>query len=557
MMKFKKLASLTMALILGTSAFAMSGCGKEKVSGDNALDVYICELGNGRMWLDEALEVFAEKDYVKEKYPNFKKDVSANSEYNYGQEQLRSGVTSFDLLFTSTFSPATVEEPGKDGKKSILEDLTDIYNSKIIDFNGGYEKNTNGEEWTYAEKMKAADPNLLKTIGFGEETADGDYETHYYYTVGGTSIYGILYNKTKLVEYGFLTVDGDGNVQGLPRTTEELKKFASDIKEKGYCPFIAAKDTGYWTRVQNLWWAQYEGAEAYDQYFQGKYKNSEGEWVRGVEVLNKAEGRRIANKVTEDLLWYENGLIHKDSSALNFTEAQTRLIKGDGLMQANGTWFDNEMKSTSSQEGADAEIRMMPIPIISDIIKVVPDKSITDDAELSALVKAIDGGATSFDGVTQKDFNRVMEAYNLYNTGEAFSPIVIPSYSDATELAKDFIRFMATDEFARIYAKNTGGGSTSFYFDVEKEDPELYNTFSGMQKDRIQFVKGKSSILCYKTSNYQIVYRTSYANLGKGFELSYMSENKSDRKTSKDCIDEQIAEFTRNWDMMLSQAGLK
>ncbi len=567
-MKTKKIVSLAMASVLGASVLTAAGCNKKKIEGDNALEVYVCALGNGREWLDKALEVFAEKDEIKEKYPNFEYDVLANSEYNYGQEQIRSGVTTFDLLFTSQFSPATVEQQ-LDGK-SILEDLTDVYNGKIPDFNGGYEKNDDGEEWTYAEKMKKADPNRFATIGF-EQESNGEYETHYYYTLGGAGFYGILYNKDKMIEYGYLTEDSDGNVQGLPRTTEEMKAFAQKIKDGGHIPFIAAKDTGYWTRVQNLWWAQYEGAEAYDRYFQGQYKNDEGEWERGVEVLSKAKGRYLANAITEYLLHYENGFIHKESSALQFTAAQTKLIQGDGLMQANGAWFDQEMKDVASQEGADAEIRMMPSLIISEIVEVVPDDSIkgengkTADEELSALVRALDVGSTALKGegyeVTQKDFDRVKEAYNLYNPGEAFSPIAIPSYSDAKDLAKDFIRFMATDEFARIYMEKTGGNSSAFYYDVESKDPALYETFSGMQKDRLQYVKGKSSILPYKTCNYPIVYRTGYADLGKGFELKYFSENKKDRKSSKDCIDEQIAEYTRNnnemWNTLLSQAGLK
>ncbi len=561
MMKTKKIASLAMAGILGAGALMATGCGKKKISGDNALEVYVCALGEGRDWLDKGLEAFAQKQYVKDTYPNFEYDILANSEYNYGQEQVRSGVTTFDLLFTSSFSPSTVETPGKDGKKSILEDITDIYNGKIPDFNGGYEKKADGTEWTYAEKMKAADPNLLKTLGFEEETSEGEYETHYYYTVNGANIYGILYNKTALD-----SLFGEGKWE-LPRTTEELKAFAKEIKGKEKIPFIAAKDTGYWTRVQNVWWAQYEGAEAFDRYFQGQYQNDEGHWKSGVEVIEKAKGRLLANEIVEELLWYENGYIHKESSALNFTAAQTKLIQGEGLMQANGTWFDNEMKTVSSQEGAGAEIRMMPGLMISNIVEVVPDQSIkgenggTADEELSALVKALEAGSTEVKGegydVTQKDFDRVKEAYNLYNNGEAFSPIVIPSYSDATALAKDFIRFLATDEFARIYAETTGGSTTKFYYDVETADPELYNSFTGMQKDRLQFIKGKQSILQYKTCNYPIVYRTGYAELGKGFELNYMSENARDRKSAAQCIQEQIDYYKNEggWDLMLQQKG--
>lgn len=571
-MKTKRWISLMAAGVLGASSLiAAAGCGKEKVTGANALEVYACSLGYGAEWLDKALESFKNTSYVKEKYPNFTYSITTNDEYAFGQSQVLSGVTTYDVLFASTFSPQTVETPGKNGKKSILEDITDVFNGKIPDFKGGYEKNEDGEDWTYGEKLKAGAPGRYKLIGYEEEVSEGEYEMHYYYTLLGSGMYGILYNRTKLEEYGFITTDAQGNVQGLPRTTDELRTFAIDIANKGYTPFVAAKDTGYWTRVQNLWWAQYEGAEAYDRYFQGQYKNDVGEWDFGVEVLRKAKGRLLANQITESLLKYDNEprLIHDESSALDFTTAQSYLISGKGLMQANGTWFDNEMKSLQGQAGADAEIRLMPNVMISAIKDVVPDKSIENDSELSALVGAIASGNTALEGtydgksysVTQADYNRVKDAYNLYNTGESISPTLIPSYSDAIDLAKDFLRYLATDDFCRMYMETTGGNSPAVYYDVEKKDPALYASFSAMNKDRLAFIEGKQTILQYKTCNYPLVYRTGYASFGQGYEIKYMSKNAKDRKSAAECIEEQIATYEADdnamWELMLSQAGLK
>ena len=581
-MKIKKVLGLVLACVLSLSCLMTSACGVGKISGDNALEVYVCSLGNGDEWLYKALEEFAKKDYVKEKYPNFEYSVTSNDTFAFGQDQVKSSVTTFDLLFASSFSPSTVEIPGKDGKTSILEDITDVYNSKIPDFNnGGYEKNADGEEWTYAEKLEAADPNVFDILGYEVENADGDYETHYYYVGGGGSIYGILYNKTVMLKKGFITEE-NGVVKGLPRTTKELKAFAVKIAEQAekdrvannknkpeYYPFVVAKDTGYWSRVQNLWWAQYEGAEAYDRYFQGQYRNDEGEWVQGVEVLSKAKGRLLANQATESLLRYDNEprLIDGESALLDFTTAQARLITGVGLMQANGTWFDNEMKSIKGEEGADNEIRLMPTIMISDIIDHTP--SIQNDQELSALVGAMNDGVAALSGtyegvayeVTQADFNRIKEAHNLYNTGESLSPILIPSYSDAIGLAKDFLLYMATDEYCRQYMESTGGTSAPHYYDVENKDPALYNSIGAMNRDRLQLIKGKSSILQYKTCNYPIVYRTGYASLGQGYEIKYMAKNEKDRKSAAQCIADQISEYTRNgnemWNLLLSQAGLK
>lgn len=563
MMKVKKSVGLMLAGVL--CAGSLAGCApKEKISGANALEVYACSLGYGHEWLEKALQAFSEKQYVKDTYPGFKYTLMTNDEYAYGQSQVLSGATTLDLVFTSSFSPSTVEVPGKDGKRSILEDITDVFNGKIMDFNtGANETDENGTEWTYAEKLERGDPGVLNSLSYEVETEDGDYEDRYYYVPSGSSTYGILYNKTKLVEYGFLTEDNNGKISGLPRTTKELKEFAVRIADGGYIPFVVAKDTGYWSRVQNVWWAQYEGAEAFDRYFQGKYKNDEGQWKLGIEVLSKAKGRVLANQATESLLKYDNQprLIHDESSALDFTTAQAYLVSGNGLMQANGTWFDLEMKSLQGQDGADSEIRLMPGVMISEIIEVVPDKSIADDAELRLLIDAIASGATSFEGVTQNDFNRVKEAYNLYNKGEAMAPTIIPSYSDAVSLAKDFLRYMATDEFCRQYMETTEGASSAMYYDVETKAPELYSTFSGMNKDRLAFLEGKTAILQYKTINYPLVYRTGYADLGRGFEIKYMSKNAKDRMSAADCIAEQIATYTANnnemWELMLSQAGLK
>lgn len=572
-MKAKKTISVALAGLLCAGALtgSLAGCNKKKISGANALEVYACSLGYGHEFLTKALEAFAQKEYVKNKYPNFEYSLTTNDEYEFGQAQVLSGATSLDLVFTSSFSPSTVEATGKNGKKSILEDLTDVFESKVMDFNTGKnETDENGNEWTYAEKLEKGTPGILDYLAFEEENGD-DVETHYYYTGGGAGVYGILYNKTKLVEYGYLTEDANGNIKGLPRTTKEMKAFAVKIANGGHVPFISSKGTGYWSRVQNLWWAQYEGAEAFDRYFQGQYQNDEGDWVQGVEVLSRAKGRYIANQTTESYLKYDNEprLIYDESAALDFTTAQSYLISGKGLMQANGTWFDQEMKTLEGQEGADAEIRLMPDLMISEIIDVVPNKSIADDAELSALVGAIASGSTEIKGtfegvaydVTQADFDRVKEAHNLFNTGESLSPTIIPSYSDAIPLAKDFLRYLATDEYCRQYLETTSGNSPAFYYDVEKKAPELFATFSPMQKDRLTQIQGKSAILKYKTVNYPLVYRTGYSSFGSGFEIKYFAKNAKDRMSAKDCIDNQIAQYTANnnelWNLMLSQAGLK
>lgn len=572
-MKSKNWISLSLAGVLCAGGiFTTSSCAKKFADNDQSLEVYLCKTGYGSEWLEKALETFKETPYVKEKYPEFQYKLQTNDEFGYGQSHVLSGATTLDLVFASTFSPSTIETPGNNGEKSILANLNDVFNGKIPNFYGdGYEKNADGVEWTYAEKLEKANPLNFQSIGFQSyDEQSGEYVTDYYYGLRGLSTYGIFYNKTKLQEYGFISETEDGKIVGLPRTTDELETFAVAIANAGYTPFVLAKDTGYWTRVQNVWWAQYDGMESFDRYFQGEYKNEEGEWVQGIEVLD-SKGRLLANEIMEKLLWYdrEPRLIHPESSALDFTTAQSYLISGIGLIQANGDWFDYEMRSLQGQEGADNEVRMMPGLMISDIIEVLPDKSVADDKELSAVVGAMNDGVATLSGeyegvayeITQADFDRIKEAHGLYNMGETNTPSLIPCYSTAIELAKDFLRYMATDEFCRQYMDTTVGASPAHYYDVKNADPELYAKFTKMQHDRLQFVKGKQSILAYKTCNYPLMYRTGYSVFGSGFEYSYMATNAKDRKTAARLIESQKANYKANnnelWDMLFVQAGLK
>ncbi|MBQ6922651.1 MAG: hypothetical protein IJQ66_06140 [Clostridia bacterium] len=66
----------------------------------------------------------------------------------------------------------------------------------------------------------------------------------------------------------------------------------------------------------------------------------------------------------------------------------------------------------------------MKTPVISAIVKILPDRSVSNERELCALINAIDAGDTSLEGtgysVTQNDYDRVKDARNLFHiTGQA------------------------------------------------------------------------------------------------------------------------------------------
>ncbi len=571
-MKGKRVLSLALASI-SVMGLAATGC-KKKVdsSSPEVLEIYVLSQGRGDEWLFTAAENFKNSAYVKEKYPNFKYDITKNADESFANNQILTGQTKYDVMTISGLVGKIVTTKGKNGEPSMLTNINDVYEGKIPNFDGkGYEKNPEGQDWTVAEKIKRADPLSYDVIGYTTWDDDGvESETNYYYLPNSSTTYGVIYNKTEMLEHGFLTQDSSGNIVGLPRTTDELLTFAKGIKTAGQVPFVSSMGTGYWMRIQNAWWSQYEGEEAFKRYFNAEYKNELGEWEQGIKVLDN-QTRVLVNSITDSYINYKNGLIYEESAALSYTKSQATLLKGDALMMANGDWLDYEMRDVIAKADKKIELGMMPLPMISNIIEVVPDKSIANDAELSALLGAMNSGSTelsgTFDGVayevTQADFDRIKEANSIFPLGEGVGAWGIPSYSPAKEVAKDFLRYMATDEFCKTYMTATWGASRMMYYDVETKDPELYTQLSSLQKDRLQFVKGRHGTYPYKASYNPLICNTNYIYFIEGFEDAHMAQADSANMTAAQAIKKQISNYKKddgtgneNWNSMMRNAGI-
>ena len=87
---------------------------------------------------------------------------------------------------------------------------------------------------------------------------------------------------------------------------------------------------------------------------------------------------------------------------------------------------------------------MVKMPIISSIVDTLENKNMTD-AELSAVIDAIDAGETSYPGVSQKDFDRLVEARRMVYSATFDHCAGIPARAKNKDLAKDFLEFMASD----------------------------------------------------------------------------------------------------------------
>jgi ABC-type glycerol-3-phosphate transport system substrate-binding protein len=177
----------------------------------------------------------------------------------------------------------------------------------------------------------------------------------------------------------------------------------------------------------------------------------------------KRRGLLYALDVLDELVKADNGYQHTLSMSVNFTTAQGYFCLPENkiAMMPNGDWLYNEMKTNYPK----ANLRMMALPVVS-AIRHHPDceGTIANDAELSALIAAIDAGETAISGtgynVSEKAFNKIYSARKMYGCGPNIQSLMVtPTWSDSKELVKQFMLYIASDE-GQIKMAQSGAGFT-------------------------------------------------------------------------------------------------
>ena len=551
--KIGKMISCVMALgMASATVLSTAGCFGEKIANDeNTLEIFISKFGYGTEWLDDTIEEFKKQDWVQAKYPNLSIPTpSSNSERTYPGDAIVSGANAntVDLFFTCMSFASYYDNTDSSGKP-IFADLTDVYEDTVP-----------GEDIKVANKML---PSYLAS----KQHVAKDGSTKYYSMPWVNGYMGLLYNATKTTEY--LGAD-----YTLPRTSIELGEMANAIKAQSKVPFISASKVSYWTQVFQTWWMQYEGVTSYDNYWKGVDKYGE----YNVNIFSQT-GRLRALETLEGLIGRTTGNNHPDVTTLEFTPAQSKFLLGEAVMMPNGDWFENEMRSNYEEDQNHYEIKFMQMPIISAISEKLSyynesvawselsaDKQAAYDDVLSAIVAYIDGDVseqpTEVNGytVSTNDVAIVREARKCM-IGIDSHDAIIPEYATAKELAKDFLRFMATDVACESFMRSTNGASTAFNYDAKVKNPDLYASFSSLQKERA--VMALNGLTSSSMGTSKLVYwggLTSFVQTSL-LETYFTSQNAADRKTAKEIYDYEIKYYTdknnENWNALLTRAGVQ
>ena len=538
----KKLLSIVIASFMMISTVFFNGCGEEsgQEPADVVLNVYILEAGYKTEWLDGIMTAFAKEEWVIKKYGNVGFDKESNGVETYGADKIKSGnskANKFDLLFGLNLQELYGYK-NSSTKKYYLADLADVYNSTVP-----------GESVKVKEKMidSAVTSNLY---------TDKNGNSSWFAMPWAGGYNGILYNADKLAEAKYeVPVTTDELLAIMEAETEKEKKVNKD--GLGYS-IMQSMDSGatYWEHLMPTWWAQYEGYANYEKFWEGKTYNPETKAYEYSVDIFKQKGRLESLTVLENAI--RNNLYYRASST-DYITAQRKFVKGEGMFMACGDWFDMEMKELIADivdnGGKAYNVQMMKTPVISAIIDRLT--TVKDDATLSKVVKAVDGGAESFEGVSAEDFKIIKEARNiLYSVGN-YHTAVIPEYAKQVELAKDFLRFMATDKANEIYSVKTGGSGLFFEYDLETKNPSVYATLSETAKMRIRCFNDEDSLVLPIPNNFNLfIYggvRSFKTNISS-YEYLFTQLNTS----AQDVYDYDISYYTQTeWETILSGMGVE
>lgn len=436
----RKLIQVTSALAI--MAAVLTGCGGSSAGdipsrdGKPVLNVTIAKMGYGTDWLKNICKAYNEKTGVGFSFNILvgQKGVSTIS------TQLESYKLNADLVFTKqgTFEKDIYFTQGaKIGGKVVdcmYADLTDVYNTKY-----------SGEGKTIKEKML---PEYEKQYNFSDK---------YYGMPWAGGMMGIVRNLSVWQQYGLTDED-------VPLTTDELFELCDLVKNdedktRTHNPFIYSVSDEYYTAVINVFTAQYEGRDAMNNNFL-KGKDPDGKYSSAFYTY---DGQEVALRVMKNLV---DNYQQKNPRSYDFTQMQQQFLLNKAMFCVNGSWLENEMTTSSSY----SEIDYIKFPVVSEIVKKTTfGKDADADEKLHTLIKYVDEHPQDGDVenkpsfASESDVQTVREArHYAYLSSGADHQALVPIWSEKIAEAKEFLKYLYSDNGLEIYYQTMGGGTLPF-----------------------------------------------------------------------------------------------
>lgn len=508
-MKMKK--TVVWLLVSAMTFGCLTGCGGGKASNDAGakdnttkdITISIWNSGIGVKWLEAVIEGF------EKEHPEYNVTYTASASQDavvatYGMAD----IDTFDLYMTYCEADPEYMEPLDDVLESTIE----------------------GEGKTIKEKFN---PNYLEIA----QAEDG----HYYALSSSGGVYGFVYNKELFEAAG---------IKQLPRTTDEMIVVCDSLYSAGTTPLCHFRDGGYYSCLLDAFVAQYDGM---DYLMNNLYGCTDEDGVSpSKKVFTKQDGRYFALQFFEKLITPEYTLTGSNSQS--HTDIQTEFLTGKSAMMFNGSWLVNEMKNSSDSDFS--KLGLIRTPVLSEIIKKL--STVKTDIQLRKVVSAVDQildgekeleDFASGDGykvedltVSKEDWNIIWAARNVLATNYGGEAAFIPNYSVAKEGAKEFLKYMYSDEGYEIFVKESRCPRPMTL--STGEQPSLEG-FSDFEKTQFSLVTKAESFASRYVFNRHEIFKTGGAEIlateGAPYISMLCANNSADRKTAEEIWNSYLA----------------
>lgn len=454
--------------------------------------------GFGDKWLYNVIETF------KAKYPNTKVTATPSTEAKVVYGEIIGGIeTKYDLYMME----ASIMD-----YRNLFVPLDDVYNSNVVD-----------EEVTTKNKIEES---------YFESCTD---ENGTFYTIPAyCGAYGFTYNRDFITD------------EEVPVTTDEMVALCQSLKEQSITPLVYSGGDAsvYLNFLYSTYAAQYEGKEAYLKAQVGRVWNeNQNKYVTDVSSAY-LQGHIKASEAVESMYWQPKAYTSSQCVGYNANAAQIKLLDSSNMtaMMYVGSWIMTEMANIIKAYEVDVNrFGMFKTPIISSIIEKCP--SISNDAELSALVRAIDKNQSALTGegyeVTQADFDYVKEARSFVYAGSEGSRFVITKKAQNPELAKLFLKFYYSDHAIKAFNAAKAG----CYVPVKTTTVDTTG-MNNYLKDAYKLLSENSKFF-NEPSAFMAVTPYLYPE-GLTYEKAFGSPNASDRKTTNQMLLAKQETWTAN-----------
>ncbi len=537
----KKLFAVLVVLIMSVASLSACTTGDPNSPYDNnvadsekTLDIMAVNKGYGLKWLDALV-----KEY-KSEHPDVTVSLKTEIDDSNISAMLEMGIehSRFDLYFAGMPFKELVDQALTNDPKNVLASLNDVYESKP----DGKEKisETLDESVLSFYKLKAMD------------------NTDAYYAFPWTqSVSGLLVNNAAVVK----VLGEDWHTNYKIRTTEELVEVAEALKGK-LPAFMYCADTHFYHFLYETWWAQYEGLSKVADFYSGLADDPLGGKKLSPAIFLQ-EGRLKAMEALESIMAPGKGYCYSNSYSISWNEAQTRFMIGEAGFFPNGDWHVLEMEKSFPN----SDIRFIKTPVVSslgtklgisekDLCAVIDYVDAVNDgaepAKPAITISPVNGNTLTVDAVIAE----VRSARNLTFSYINFNNAYVANYGKGRELAKDFLKFMASEKGQKIYATAMNGPTLPFGYDVSK-DSEIWNNFSGFAKSR--WDAAKSAEYYFRRTDLPlgavglIPFRAS-----ESAPLEAQMNRTNDTKTAADIanLDYQYYSKGTAWNDLLKRAGI-